>query len=323
MSKRTLALALALFAILAPAASAKAKNKFELTVKGVDGNPVAAAAVTLSATTGETFSATGVTDEKGRYKAEVPDFDRVYALEVRKDGFVTRKENLDFPAQGLKAGATAEVEVPLLVRGPIEVYNEGVQALQAKDLEAAAVRFEESLAMKPDFKEAMRALALVYIDIKQPEKALIIADKALALDPADPIALRDRYEALTALGRTADAEAALYALAAVEKSSDVAKLLFNAGADAWNAKDAAAARKHFEAALAADPKLYQAHVALSEIHIAEKKYDEAVVDLDAAIAVAPRNFKAYERKIEVLKAAGKAAEAAEVEKALAALKAGG
>jgi tetratricopeptide (TPR) repeat protein len=323
VSKRTLALALALFAILAPAAYAKAKNKFELTVKGVDGIPVAAAAVTLSATTGEAFSATGVTDEKGRYKAEVPDFDRVYALEVKKDGFVTRKEKLDFPAQGLKAGATAEVEVPLLVRGPIEVYNEGVQALQAKDLEAAAVRFEESLAMKPDFKEAMRALALVYIDIKQPEKALIIADKALALDPVDPIALRDRYEALSALGRTADAEAALYALAAHEKSSDVAKLLFNAGADAWNAKDAAAARKHFEAALATDPKLYQAHVALSEIHIAEKKYDDAVVALDAAIAVAPRNFKAYERKIEVLKAAGKAAEAAEVEKALAALKAGG
>ena len=323
MSKKILALALALFAVLAPAAFAKAKNKFELTVKGVDGNPVAAAAVTLSATTGEAFSVSGVTDEKGRYKAEVPDFDRVYSLVVQKDGFMVRNEKLDFPAQGLKAGATAEVEVPLVPRGPIEVYNEGVQALQAKDLETAAARFEEALAMKADFKEAMRVLALVYIDLKKPEQALVVADKALALDPADPVALRDRFEALGALGRKQDAEAALYALAEKDKSPEVAKLLFNAGADAWNAKDAETARKHFAAALAIDPKLYQADVALAEIHIAEKKWDEAVADLDRALAVAPRNFKAYERKIEVLKAAGKTAETAEVKKALAALKAGG
>ena len=323
MSKRSLALALVLFAALAPATFAKAKNKFELTVKGADGKPVAAAAVTLSAASGEAFSAAGATDDKGRFKAEVPDFDRVYVLEVKKEGFVVRKDNLDFPAQGLKAGATAEVEVPLVVRGPIEVYNEGVQALQAKDLAAAAVRFEEALAMKPDFKEAARVLSMVYIDLKKPDLALGLADRALALDPVDPVALRDRFEALTALGKTEEAEAALYTLAEHDKSPEVAKLLYNAGADAWNSKNAESARKHFDAALAVDAKLHQAWVALSEIHIAEKKYDEAVADLDRALALTPRNFKAHERKIEVLKAAGKTAEAAEAEKALAALKAGG
>jgi Tfp pilus assembly protein PilF len=323
VSKRSLALALALFATVAPAAFAKAKSKLELTVKGADGKPVAAAAVNLSAASGEAFAISGATDEKGRYKAEVPDFDRVYLLEIKKDGFVTRKENLDFPAQGLKPGATAEVEVPLLVRGPIEIYNEGVQALQAQDLATAAARFEEAVTLKPDFKEAMRVLAMVYVDLKQPDLALSVADKALALDPVEPVALRNRFEALSALGRKEEAEAALYALAQHDRSPEVAKLLYNAGVDAWNGKDAVLARKHFDEALALDAKLFQAHAALAEIHVSEKKYDEAAADLDRVIAIAPRNFKAFERKIEILKASGKAAEAAEAEKALAALKAAG
>ncbi len=323
MSKRSLALALALFALAAPAAFAKAKSKLELTVKGGDGKPLAAAAVTLSAASGEAFTTSGATDEKGRFKTEIPDFDRAYLLEVRKEGFVLRKETLDFPAQGLKAGATAEVEVPLVVRGPVEIYNEGVLALQAKDTATAAALFEEALALKPDFKEAARVLPMIYLDLKQPEKALATADRALAANPADPVSLRDRFEALAALGRKEEAETALHTLAEHDQSPEVAKLLYNAGVEAWNGKDAVGARKHFDEALAVDAKLYQAHVALAEIHIFEKKYDEAVADLDRALAITPRNFKAHERKIEILKASGKAAEAAAAEQALAALKSAG
>jgi tetratricopeptide (TPR) repeat protein len=177
--------------------------------------------------------------------------------------------------------------------------------------------------MKPDFKEAWRVLSMVYLDEKKNDQALAAADKAIALDPADPIGLRDRYEALVALGRKEESETALHALAERDRSPEVAKLLYNAGADAWNAKNSELARKHFDEALLIDPKLYQAHLALAEIHVAEKKWDEAVVDLDRALAITPRNFKAQERRIEILKAAGKTAEAAEAEKALAALKAGG
>jgi DNA-binding SARP family transcriptional activator len=60
---------------------------------------------------------------------------------------------------------------------------------------------------------------------------------------------------------------------------------------------------------------------MAEIYISEKKFDEAVAEIDRVLALTPRNFKAYARKIEVLKAAGKTAEATEAEKALAALRA--
>ena len=89
-----------------------------------------------------------------------------------------------------------------------------------------------------------------------------------------------------------------------------------------NNKERYKSRAYLQKALEVDPNLYQAHSALAEIAIGDKNYDEAVKELDLVIGLAPRNFKAFERKIEVLKAAGKADAAAAVEKQLATLKAG-
>ena len=208
-------------------------------------------------------------------------------------------------------------------RGPTEVFNEGVRAIQARDNETARARFEEAVAMKPDFVEAWRILSRLYLMQEQYEQTLAAGDKTLALAPDDPEALRDRYEALTGLGRPEDAAAALDALAAKDQSPETAKFLFNAGAAAWNDKDGATARKRFEQALACDPKLWQAHQAMAEIHIDAKEWDLAIAEIDKELALTPRNFKAFERKIAVLKAAGKAAEAEAVEKELAALRGGG
>ena len=128
-------------------------------------------------------------------------------------------------------------------------------------------------------------------------------------------ALRSRYDALTGLGDKPGADAVLTELAAKDRTPDVARLLYNAGALAGNAKEIEVARARFEEALAIDPTLHQAHSALAELAIKEKKYPEAIAEIDLAIAVAPRNFKAYERKIEVQKAMGDKAGAEATEKA--------
>jgi tetratricopeptide (TPR) repeat protein len=320
--KEQAVLTVALAALLLGAASAAAKSRLDLTVNDPAGAPIEGAQVTVTAAAGDPFTASGATDKKGRYRAELPDLDRAYLVKVEKAGFTAFDDKLDFPAQGV-TGRSAEVTVALVTRGPIEVHNEGVRALQAHDVETALARFRDAVTMKPDFKEAWRALSGLRVMQKDYAGALEAADRLLALDPAEVDALRDRYEALSGLGRGEEAKAALDTLFERDRSPEAAKLLYNAGADAWNGKDATVARKRFEQALGLDPKLYQAHSAMAEIFISEKNFVEAAAELDRVIAIAPRNFKAYERKIEVLKAGGKAAEAAEVEKALAALKAGG
>lgn len=321
MYRRSLTLAAA--ALLALAGPAIAKYKMELTVKTADGEAVVGADVAVTAETGEAFTVAGLTDKKGRYKTELPDFDRVYLLKVGKDGFTTLDERLDFPAQGLKPTQTAEVDVTLVPRGPTEIYNEGVRALQARDPETALARFEEAVALKPDFVEAWRVLSRLHLMGERFDQALAASQKVLTLAPDDPEVLRDRYDALAGLGREEEAAATLDELALKDQSPETAKYLFNSGAAAWNAKDAAAARHRFEQALACDPKLWQAHQAMAEIYIDAKDWDAAIAEIDKELALTPRNFKAFERKIAVLKAAGKQAEAGAVEKELAALRGDG
>jgi tetratricopeptide (TPR) repeat protein len=328
-------LALALGA--ATAAFARDQYPFELTVKGPDGKAVEGAQVTVEAKTGEAFKTDGVTNKKGRFEAALPDFDRIYLLTVTKDGYATLTSDLDLPSQHLHTGQTAEVGVSLQVQTPeqafIAAYNQGVGKLRDRDADAALPLFEEAARIKPTAVEPWRVISQIYLEEKKFDEALAAADQALQRKADDGEALRDRYDALTALGRSQDAEAALDVLATSDHTEDTARLLFNSGAADWNAKNAEGARKRFGQALAIDPKLYQAHAALAEIHISESQsaaddaakkasLRAAIEELDHAIEIAPRNFNAWERKIEVLKAMDDTDGAAAAQKQLDELKAG-
>ncbi len=330
------ALALALGA--ATAALAQDRYPLELTVKGPDGKPVEGAQVTVEAKSGEAFQTEGATNKRGRFDAPLPDFDRVYKVTVSKQGFATLHSDLDLPSQHLRVGQTADVGVALQTQTPeqafIEAFNAGVGKLRDHDAEAALPLFEEAARIKPTAVEPWRVISQVYLEEKKYDEALAAADQALQRQADDAEALRDRYDALTALGRADEAEATLDSLATSDHSEDTARLLFNSGASNWNAKDAAGARKRFGQALAIDPKLYQAHSALAEIHISESQQADddaakkaslksAVDELDRAIEIAPRNFKAWERKIEVLQAMGDTDAANAVQKQLDDLKGGG
>jgi tetratricopeptide (TPR) repeat protein len=333
--RRTAPFALvALALVAAPAAFAKDKFPLEVKVKNEEGKPVEGALVQITAASGDAFAVSGATDRKGRYEAALPDFARAYRLQVSMAGFATVERLLDLPAQNLKPNRTVDVDVALRVRTAADAYNDAAKALQKRDLATGLARLEEATRMKPDFVEAWRALAQVYLAADRPADALAAADRTLQLVANDGTALRDRYDALTALSRAEEAEASLETLATQDRSPETARLLFNSGAAAWNAKNAVLARQRLGQALAIDPALHQAHSALAEIHIAEAQtaeadadkkrlLTEAVADLDRALAVAPRNFKAWQRKIEVLKAMGDTVAAEAAEKKVAELKAGG
>lgn len=305
-------------------AADKPKAPFEVVVTTPEGAPVADAEVTISsATTVSPYSFSAKTDAAGKCSGEFVEFKGLYSIRVFKEGFKEFKQDLDFTTTKFKKGELASLKVSLPQITAVEYYNEGAKATQAKDLTRAAAQFELAIAADPKFAKAYSVLSLIELEQSQWDKALAHADQALALDPADMQALRSRYEAFAGLGDKAKAEAALTELAAKERTPEVARLLYNSGAQAGNAKEVEVARGRFHEALAIDPTLHQAHSALAELAIKEKKYPEAVAEIDLAIAAAPRNFKAYERKIEVQKAMGDQAGADATAKKLAELKAGG
>lgn len=336
----TASLAVAALATFVPAVAA-AKDKapvprpFELTIVDSTGAPIAGALVVAKDSAGNSIglSAAGIADSAGKVTGSFPDPAGVYVIDLSKDRYRQQHQTIDLSTQNLKKGDTAVVRFTLEAVTAVDDYSTAVKAIQGKDMATAEASLRSAVATDPNFVKGHEVLAMVLLEGKKYEEALVEAEKTLTLDPANSSAMRSRYDSLSGLGRGADADAALTALAEKDKSPDVARLLYNAGANAMNNKDREKSRDYLQKALAVDPNLYQAHSALAEIAIGDasaapaaekaKFYDEAVKELDLVIGIAPRNFRAFERKIEVLKAAGKADAAAAVEKQLAALKAAG
>lgn len=109
------------------------------------------------------------------------------------------------------------------------IYNEGVAALRVGDREAAKARFEEALQLDPELGAAVSALAIVYLNDGEFQRAAELAEQLLAKDPGDLQALRVRYDAYRLLGDTAKEQEAFEALAAADPEG-AAQFLYEAGA---------------------------------------------------------------------------------------------
>lgn len=354
MRKLPILMATAVLAVLASAALARDRFPIEVTVRDVAGEPVESAAVTIRAAGDESLRLEGLTNRRGKFKAELPDFSRTYRIRVSATDLAVFEQSLDLATANLEPGMTAEVGVTLRAPDAKVSYTEGLQAMNAGDSATAEARFREAMALDSRLAEPylglgellrrqkrnpesvamlekgaatavpnlqlFNFLAFQLLQLDRPADALVAADRALALAPADAEALRSRYDALLALERSNEAEATLDQLAAAAPDDDTARLLFNAGATASNVKDFARARQRLQQALALDPKLHQAHSALAELHIGEQEFEAALAELDKVIAIAPRNFRAIERKVEVLRALTREADAAALEQQLAELR---
>lgn len=323
---RRLALALALAALGAPPLAAKERFPVQITVKDEAGAVVAEARISLTAESGEAFTLSGTSDARGSYAGNLPDFSRIYRLSVAKEGFVPFEQPLDFVAQKIEPGMTAQLLITLTTpKGPTaeQLYNEGIAAFQKRDLATAEARVRQALELKPALVQGWMALSMIFADDKRWQESLEACDRALEATPDQPALLRIRFEALDKLGRTEEAAAALDTLVVRAPSAETAILAFNQGAQATNRGDLALAQRRFEQALALNPALYQAHSALGELHVRAKNYDAALAELDQALALSPKNVRLLERKVEVLRALGKKDEAAAAEKQIADLKASG
>lgn len=331
----TFAARLAAGLCLLVATSALASDRFplRLTIHSADGGRIEGVAVTVTRTAGEPFTAQGVTNKKGRFEHDLPDFSSVYAIRAEKAGLVTVDQELNPAAAGIQAGQTADVSLTMVEPTAQYYYGKGREALLARDLDRAIQLMGESVALDSGFVDGWRALSSIYLAASRPAEALSAADTTLTLAPDDARALRNRFDALAALGRSEELDAALDALVVHDASRETAILLFNRGTELLKLEDSDGARGRFGQALEIDPDLHQAHSALAEVAIGEAerlegearaaKLDEALAHLDRAIAIAPRNFKALDRKVEILQALGRADEAAEVEKQIAALRSAG
>jgi tetratricopeptide (TPR) repeat protein len=304
-STRTLVALTLLVALSASTALwAQAFGRVVIRVKDAEGNPIPGAKITITNEELPNFLIEAETKKKGQATVAFADATKFYQLTVEKEGYET--ENAILKAE---LRTTTEEEIVLRERGeevtlpsgevqtrrfsPSEkLYNEGVQSLKAGDLQTAAAKFLEALAENPDLGPAHSALAAVYLEEKKYEEAVASANRFLELSPNQPSAYRVLYEAYRNLGREAEAEEALAQVTSLGDSADSAILLYNEGVEALRMDQNDVARERFEAALAANPQLAAAMVALAKLDIDAGDSESAAARTEQALAIEPDNYTA-------------------------------
>jgi tetratricopeptide (TPR) repeat protein len=208
-----------------------------------------------------------------------------------------RAEALRVKHQALRAlgrseeaeAVAAELElVEDAVASAHRLYNEGGEAFQAGDRDAALTKFQRAAELDPSLKDAHHAIATLELAAGNHEASAAAAETALALGSEDVRTLRVLYDAYDALGRTEQLTEIAPRLAAVDPEFGGSKLVEQA-AEQWNAGQAARAVALARLALAIDPALAKPHYFLGLDHLSRGENPEAKTALEKFIELAPED----------------------------------
>jgi Tfp pilus assembly protein PilF len=304
-SSHALVAPLALAALLSSAGAATAQLPGTIYGQVMDENqkPVPDVKITITDPEKPDFKQEESTDAKGRFRIRLANATVPYEFRLSKQGYQdVSMGGVKVPARGevrrnfemmsteaaLKAGAASgTVDPEAAKRGAaIDVYNQGVMALRAQDYDTAVALFQSALEKQPDRGAAHAALARVYMDKKEHEKAIEYADKAIALEADVDSMQQVLYTSHNALGHKEQAKAALDALQSAnpEKAS---QNVFNEAVDLYNGGNMAEAKAGFEKVLAADPNHAKAHYLMGLVMVNEDNKAKAAEHLQKFIELAP------------------------------------
>jgi thioredoxin-like negative regulator of GroEL len=303
--KRTLTAAglLAGFALLAPAGSALAQTGGARgKVVDAEENPVADAQVLIEFQGGMTRRYEVKANEDGGY-IQVGLAPGPYRITASKDGY--QPGMID-----VRVGVGGVDNVPNVVLTPLQVdtsaaelrakFAEGVELVQAGQLDEAEVTFKEILELRPDIVEVHQNLAHVYVQKQDWASAEATYLAALDFRPGSA-------ELMTALAKvyqdSGQEEKAMEILGQVGGDDTVdGRAQFNKGIVLLDAGNSQGAQAAFEAALAADPPVAEAHFHLGTILVGQGKVPEAVEHLEAYLAANPKDGPNKETAMGLLEA---------------------
>jgi len=300
---------LALAALLVPGLLfAQAQGRVKVTVVDEKGEPVPGVAVTI--TSDEIgYHKEIETDKKGQLAVIFVDATRAYSFRLEKEGYKPVTEQVDplsggnlekeivLPSKG-SAAAGGSIEAGPTTDPAVNVFNEGVTALQAGDRDTAKQKFRRAMELNSRMPQAPAVLAGIYADEGDAEQAVAMAEKALAIDPDNARALRVLYDVYRQRGEQAEADEVLERMKTAEGGTETAIRIFNEGAEAARLGDLDGARARFEEALEVDPELAAAHGALARVYYVQEQFDQAIAAAEKAYQLDPGQASALKYAYE-------------------------
>jgi len=296
--------------LAAPELEAQTEAWIKGTVADAAGAPIAGAKITITSSALPDYREEATSNKKGKFRLRVSAAGSTYDLEFSKEGYAPLVVQAQPPADGTStveavmargdAAGSRPAQGPAGSGSAAAAYNEGVDALEAGDLETAVAKLQEVIGIDPGVAIAHAYLARAYLEQGAYTEAAAAAESALELDPAETRALYVRYKANRALGDDERAEAALAALTGSGGAEGAAKRIFNEGATAYGAGDMATARAMFVIATEIDPNLPEAYSALAEIYRLEGDFEQSLAMADKVLDLRPGDPSALRLRFNAL-----------------------
>ena len=276
-------------------AEAQAFGRVTVVVRNVEGKPLEGVDVTVTCDEITSYRHETQTNKKGKAVVSFTDATKTYKFHFAYEDF----QPADMPIKPeIRGNLTREVtltegQVVSTDQGEVSytaaerVFNEGVVALKGGDLEGAKASFLAAIEKDDKLSAAYSALAGVHLEQKDPQAALSAIERYRELEPDNPNGWFMLYDAHSALGNQKEADDALKALKASDRSGDTVALIFNAGVAAMRVGNSATAKARFLEALELDPSLDAAVGALTLIFHREGDHQKAAEYAEKHLVMEP------------------------------------
>lgn len=321
---------IALVAFLFASTAAQAQfGRISIYVVDDGGKPIEGVKITATSDELGNFEQVETTNKKGKATFSFSDATKLYNFHFEHDAYppldqqfkpqVRTSINREVTLSKAATGGTVPdetTETRVVFTAAEEVFNEGVRALQGGDLATAEASFASALEKDPDMVLAHSALAGVYVQQNQPQKALDAVERLLELDPGNPRGVRIRYEAHSALGNKKEAAEALEELKKLDTGGDTVTFIYNEGVAATKVGDYKTAKERFLEALELQPDLSAAIGALAIIYIKEGENEKAVEMAERHLELVPDDKMSLRVRFDAYRALGDKAKTAEALEAL-------
>jgi tetratricopeptide (TPR) repeat protein len=183
-------------------------------------------------------------------------------------------------------------------------FEEGVTLSNAGKNDEAIAKFNEVIAQVPKCPECYSNIGANYAQKKDWAQAEASYKKAIEVDPnaADAYnGLANVYNAQKKFDQAAEASAQAMKIAGAAGATGTgggasASAMFKQGVILWNAGKIPEAKKQFEDAVKADPKLADAHYWLGMANLNEGKMPDAATHFDEYLKLAPTGQYAEQAK---------------------------
>lgn len=279
---------------LAGPAAAQSQARIQGVVTDGKGAPVEGVKITITTSTNTRFKLELTTDAKGKWGTILNNAVPPYTYKFEKAGYLaqqlTRKiginsvESMDIvlltPELAVSTGKAELKKDPF-----VEAYNEAVEKFQAGQYAEALAKAEEATTLGPEKPNGWALAAKMAAPLKQWDKVIADAEKALALDPEATELYPLLLEAYRQKGDKA--KVAEYEKKFAAANPDNPDILYNQAVDLYNKNDFKGAAPVLVKVLEIKPDYAKAHFLLGMSYVNLNKIPDMKKHLQEYLKLEP------------------------------------